>query len=136
MTELYQRTGQHSNRSERHDPQLENGITVNQNGYGSFTDRIYDVRGFDGVFISLTNIDIGGHPIDYQFDIASVNYDDVGELHETDFTTETTTAELESDETITKEYIRITPKITALRLRLRRGTTNQNVDITGVVSAR
>ncbi len=136
MTELYQRTGQHSNRSERHDPELENGITVNQNGYGSFTDRVYDVRGFDGVFVSLTNVDLGGHPIDYQLDIASVNYDSVDDLHETDFTTETATAEIESDETVTKEYIRITPRITALRVRLRRGTSGQNVDIVGVVSAR
>ncbi len=135
MTELYQRTGQHSNRSERHDPELENGITVNQNGYGSFTDRVYDVRGFDGVFVQIKNVD-DDHPIDYQFDIASKNYDNVDDLIEADFETETATTELDTGETINKEYIRITPRITALRVRLRRGTSNQNADITGIVSAR
>ncbi len=135
MTELYQRTGQHSNRSERHDPELENGITVNQNGYGSLTDRIYDVRGFDGVYVQISNVD-DDHPIDYQFDTASINFEDADDLVEADFTTETATAELDTGETITKEYIRITPKITALRIRVRRGTTGQNANIKGIVSAR
>ncbi len=135
MTELYQRTGQHSNRSERHDPELENGIKVSQNPPNDFHDRVYDVRGFDGIFIQLANYDYTNErPADYTIDIASHNFDDVNDV--SGWTNDVPTTELDTDDVFTKEYIRISPKITAIRIRLQRGDPGHDVIVNGIVSAR
>lgn len=133
MTSLTQRKGKNSQRVEFYDSELEGGIPINDDSFGNL-DRIYDVRGLNGIAVSLKNVD-NANSISYLMDYAVKNYTDFNELTDSDFFNEVSETTINAGATSSLlELLRVTPKISASRIRLKETVSGQSATMTGTVS--
>ena len=66
-----------------HDKQFSTGVLVDQLAFGS-SDRIYDSKGLETMFIKLSNI--GANGIKYIIDATQVEFTSLSSLTDSDFT--------------------------------------------------
>ena len=134
MTKLVQRKkGDNVFTVSFHDKPFSQGILIDDDNYGTL-DRIYDTKGIETMFIKLSNI--GANPINYVIEGTQVEFTNLSDLVDGDFT-----KTLEADNTISpglsQEFTEdlMGPEITALRIRLRRTNAGQSSTVLGIVSA-
>ena len=136
MTKLSSRTGKYSNKAEYHDPEFQEGLDVNSDGYDNNTEltRTYDVRSFDGIFVDLENNGASG--LDFEIYYASKNFEKLQDLQDEDFVEDTAETTIAAGASFSKEYIRVTPKITAIQIQMKRTTAGADTRVNGVFSLR
>lgn len=120
------------------DTTFHSGIDVDDDEYdtGTFTDRTYDVRDFDSIFIDLLNS--GSNSVDVRILGSHKHFYDLTDLADADFR-ETEVAE----ETITAgnkisspyTYIDVTKRLTALRIQAKETTDTNDSTLVGWIRA-
>ena len=133
MTKLVQRKkGDNVFTVSFHDKQFSTGVLVTDITFGA-SDRIYDAKGLETMFIKLSNI--GANGIKYIIDATQVEFTSLSNLTDSDFT-----KILEAQAVIpTANDVEFTedlmgPEITAVRIRLAVALTALSSTILGIVS--
>lgn len=114
----------------------EGGIVLDSTSYAEATDRVYDVRGFQGFFLQLLNE--GANPFAFTVEAASKAFDNLSELQDADFQVsqaEEIVAGGAGTRSLGLEVVRATSSVSAVRVRLRK-TTVDDATIGGTFSVR
>ena len=134
MTKLVQRKkGDNVFTVSFHDKQFSTGVLVTDITFGS-SDRVYDAKGLETMFIKLSNIGVNG--IKYLIEATQVEFTNLSTLTDADFT-----KILEAQAVIAGggnvEFTEdlMGPEITAVRIRLGVALTALSSTVLGIVSA-
>lgn len=134
MTKLVQRKkGDNVFTVSFHDKPFTTGVLVTELAFGS-SDRIYDSKGLETMFIKLSNI--GANGIKYIIDATQVEFTTLSDLVDGDFTkvleAEAVIAAA-NDVEFTEDLMG--PEVTAVRIRLAVAMTALSSTVLGIVSA-
>lgn len=112
-------------------------LTFSDTSYVPANDRIYDVRtGADiGITVQILNLVASAVSVDFLIQGTNVAFQKISELSTNDDDWETLQTQqtvLADARSIIFEYVRATPRVTAIRIRLKANTAG-NVDVKGHV---
>jgi hypothetical protein len=138
LTELSRRAlGGYNAISEFADPVLlAGGIAIDQNAYTAGLDRIYDIKGIKDIYILIQNTH-ATNGLTYKVQQTRAEFTEVSELVDGDFVdgfvAEANVAALAEAESTTT---RSSAEVTAIRIRVKRQTTDLDATLAGNVAVR
>lgn len=127
--------GKNSDSGALNDPLLETGaITIEEAGYTTAIDRIYDVKGLANMHVEIENTG-GSNGLTYKIEKARKEFVEVSELANADFD-----EDIKGDTNVAfgaisiSDIIDLSPESTAIRIRIKEQVGGSDTTLAGIVS--